>query len=132
MGSFGNNFNNRAEEAIGSAVDLWMVFRENVFPHQMAPWVGYFMAVERNVKSMSAVKVAEPHFNVLDEFKDTSYLDRYAILCKKLILERHYTSAALLWTTNARTFGNVSGDISVATFLSSFAGYLQGVANEFD
>lgn len=26
--SFGNNFNNRAEEAIGSAVDLWTAFRE--------------------------------------------------------------------------------------------------------
>jgi len=26
--SFGNNFNNRTEEAIGSAIDLWTAFRE--------------------------------------------------------------------------------------------------------
>src|ERR1051326_6406697 len=29
--SFGNNFNNRTEEAMGSALDLWTAFRENAF-----------------------------------------------------------------------------------------------------
>jgi type II restriction enzyme len=29
--SFGNNFNNRTEEAIGTAVDLWTAFREGAF-----------------------------------------------------------------------------------------------------
>lgn len=29
--SFGNNFNNRAEEAIGSASDVWVAFREGRF-----------------------------------------------------------------------------------------------------
>jgi hypothetical protein len=29
--SFGNNFNNRAEEAIGSALDLWTAFREKAY-----------------------------------------------------------------------------------------------------
>ena len=36
IGSYGNNFNNRAEESIGSAVDLWTAFRENQFPGQAA------------------------------------------------------------------------------------------------
>ena len=30
VGSFGNNFNNRAEEAIGSAADLWAAYREEL------------------------------------------------------------------------------------------------------
>jgi len=29
--SFGNNFNNRVEEALGSVVDLWTAFREGAF-----------------------------------------------------------------------------------------------------
>jgi hypothetical protein len=29
--SFGNNFNNRTEEAIGTAHDLWTAYRENAF-----------------------------------------------------------------------------------------------------
>lgn len=131
VGSFGNNFNNRTEEALGSAVDLWTSFRENVFPNQNAPWAGYLMAVERCAKSTSVVRVAEPHFEVLNEFKHTSYLDRYAILCRKLILERHYTSAALLWTSNSDTFGDMAEDISINNFLWAFAGYLQGVIHEF-
>lgn len=131
VGSFGNNFNNRTEEVLGSAVDLWTAFRENVFPNQQAPWVGYLMTVERSNKSISQVRVTEPHFKVLEEFKNTSYIDRYAILCRKLILERHYTSTALLWTSDKDTYGIVSEDISIETFLSTFAGYIQGVSNEF-
>ncbi len=131
VGSFGNNFNNRTEEALGSAVDLWTAFRENVFPLQQAPWVGYLMAVEKSNKSTAPVRITEPYFEVLEEFKNTSYLDRYAILCRKLILERHYTSTALLWTSNDSTYGSVADDISINTFLLSFAGYLQGVITEF-
>jgi hypothetical protein len=131
VGSFGNNFNNRTEEALGSAVDLWTAFRENVFPHQQAPWVGYLMAVERSKKSTTPVRLSEPHFGVMDEFKGTSYIDRYSILCRKLILERHYTSTALLWSSDADHFGDVAEDISIANFLSAFSGYLHGVATEF-
>ena len=131
VGSFGNNFNNRTEEALGSAVDLWTAFRENVFPNQQAPWVGYLMVVEKSKKSTCPVRVSEPHFRAFEEFYNTSYLDRYAILCRKLILERHYTSTALLWTSDADTYGNITDDISIETFLSAFAGYLQGVVNEF-
>lgn len=131
VGSFGNNFNNRTEEALGSAVDLWTAFRENVFPKQQAPWVGYLMTVERSDKSTSHVRITEPHFKVLEEFKNTSYIDRYAILCRKLILERHYTSTALLWTSDKDTYGNIAEDISIATLLSAFAGYIQGVSSEF-
>jgi len=29
--SFGNNFNNRTEEAMGTALDLWTAYRENAF-----------------------------------------------------------------------------------------------------
>lgn len=35
--SFGNNFNNRTEEAIGSALDLWTAYREGVFGSYKAP-----------------------------------------------------------------------------------------------
>lgn len=132
VGSFGNNFNNRTEEALGSAVDLWTAFRENVFPHQQAPWVGYFMAVERCHKSTCPIRISEPHFGVIDEFKNTSYIDRYSIFCRKLILERHYTSTALLWTSDADTFGDVAEEICIANFLSAFSGYLQGVVTEFE
>lgn len=131
VGSYGNNFNNRTEEAIGSAVDLWTSFREGQFPNQQAPWIGWLMVVGRDDASERPVKNYEPHFPVRPEFNNASYLDRYRILCQKLILERYYTSTALLWTSDANTYGGLAPDISVQSFINSFTGYLNGVENEF-
>src|SRR5690606_29783357 len=44
--SFGNNFNNRTEEAIGTAVDLWTAYREGAFGEQPRPFVGWLMLLE--------------------------------------------------------------------------------------
>ena len=46
VGSFGNNFNNRTEEAIGTAHDLWTAYREEAFGKQPRPFVGWLMMVE--------------------------------------------------------------------------------------
>ncbi len=40
VGSFGNNYNNRTEESIGSAVDLWAAYREGAFKPSTRPWLG--------------------------------------------------------------------------------------------
>lgn len=39
--SFGNNFNNRTEEAMGSALDVWTAFRERAYLASPQPFVGY-------------------------------------------------------------------------------------------
>lgn len=131
VGSYGNNFNNRTEEAIGSAVDLWTAFREGQFPNQQAPWVGWLMVVGRDEASERPVRNYEPYFPVREEFNNANYLDRYRILCQKLILERHYTATALLWTSDAKSYGDMAADISIQRFLISFANYLNGVKDEF-
>ena len=131
VGSYGNNFNNRTEEAIGSAVDLWTAFREGQFPEQHAPWVGWLMVVGRDKASERVVHNYEPYFPVRTEFNGASYLDRYRILCQKLILERHYPSAALLWTSDTTTYGDMADDISIQRFLNSFSSYLIGVKDDF-
>ena len=96
--SFGNNFNNRTEEAMGSAMDLWTAYREGVFGLQKAPWLGYFMVLEDCKRSNEPVKVRSPHFDVLKEFVDASYKERYEIFCKKLVLERQYNAACFMTT----------------------------------
>jgi len=47
--SFGNNFNNRTEEAMGSALDLWTAFREKAYKHAVRPWLGYTCLCWRTV-----------------------------------------------------------------------------------
>lgn len=131
VGSYGNNFNNRTEEAIGSAVDFWTTFREGQFPGQPAPWVGWLMVVGRDENSERIVRNYESYFPVRPEFNGACCLDRYRILCQKLIWERHYTSVALLWTSGENTFGDMSADISITCFLHSFSCYLHSVSDEF-
>lgn len=131
IGSYGNNFNNRAEESIGSAVDLWTAFREKQFPNQAAPWVGYLTLVGKEPASSSPVRNNEPYFKVRPEFQRASYLDRYRILCQKLILERHYSMAALVCTSGPDHFESVSEDTSIEKFLLSYMGHLLSNIYEF-
>jgi hypothetical protein len=94
--SFGNNFNNRTEEAIGSALDLWTAYREGAFNKTIKPWLGYLFMLEDCTRSQSPVTVKEPHFEVFPEFKGASYAKRYEIFCRKILRERHYNSACFI------------------------------------
>jgi hypothetical protein len=96
VGSFGNNYNNRTEEAIGSACDLWAAYREGAFKPSSRPWLGYMMLLEDAPGSARAVRAQEPHYKVFPEFKDASYAKRYEILLTKLVRERLYDSACFL------------------------------------
>ncbi len=105
--SFGNNFNNRTEEALGSATDIWAAYREGAFKPSSRPFLGYLMLLEDCEPSRSPVKVMEPHFSVFREFKTASYRDRYAILIEKLLRDRLYDGACFLLSNAA---SSISGD----------------------
>lgn len=94
--SFGNNFNNRTEEALGSATDIWAAYREGAFRPSARPFLGYLMLLEDCDRSRSPVKVASPHFPVFPEFKGASYRQRYSIFVEKLLRERLYDGACFL------------------------------------
>lgn len=94
--SFGNNFNNRTEEAIGSALDLWTAYREGAFNKTVKPWLGYLFLLEDCEASRRPVRVKEPHFKVFPEFANASYSKRYELFCRKLIRERHYNVASFI------------------------------------
>jgi len=94
--SFGNNFNNRTEEAMGSAIDLWTAYREGAYNKIVKPWLGYVFLLEDCPESQRPVKVQEPHFKVFPEFKNASYAKRYELFCQKLVRERHYNQATFL------------------------------------
>ena len=101
--SFGNNFNNRTEEAMGSALDLWTAYREHAFRHSPQPWLGYLFLLEDHAKSTSPVRIPQPHFEVFKEFDGASYAKRYELFCRKLVLERKYSSACFLMSKSPQT-----------------------------
>lgn len=128
--SFGNNFNNRTEEAMGSALDLWTAFRENAYRSIVRPWLGYLFLLEDCPESQRPVSVREPHFEVFPEYRDASYAKRYELFCKKLVLERHYDATAFLTSRRDKgisgTYSEPSDDIGFHQFALSFFSHLRG------
>lgn len=131
--SFGNNFNNRAEEAIGTAHDFWTAYREGAFGKRPRPFAGWLMLVEDAPKSRTTVKDKSPHFPVSAEFRNASYLKRYDLLCQRLVQEQLYSSAAVIASPReAMTTGNysdLSDMTSLKVFVSSLAGHVAAQAS---
>ncbi len=124
--SFGNNFNNRTEEALGTAHDLWTAYREGAFGEQTRPFVGWLMLLEDTPRSRSPVKDASPHFPVLNEFRDASYAQRYNILCRKLIQEQLYSVASIIVSPRSAADTGAYEELSEMTGLKSFVTELAG------
>ena len=124
--SFGNNFNNRTEEAIGTSHDLWTAYREGAFGKQERPFVGWLMVVEDAPKSRAPVKDQSPHFPVFPEFVGASYQKRYDILCQRLALEQLYSAAAVITTPRKAIKDGAYSELSAMTGLRSFVASLTG------
>ncbi len=127
--SFGNNFNNRAEEAIGTSHDLWTAYREGAFGLGAAkPWLGWVMLLEDCIGTRKDVSVKEPHFPVFSEFKKASYSKRYELLLLRLMRERLYDSAAFITATEQGgprgQYSEPLTELSMNAFLAGLAGHV--------
>ncbi|MDP8254415.1 MAG: PaeR7I family type II restriction endonuclease [Candidatus Alcyoniella australis] len=130
VGSFGNNFNNRIEESLGNATDLWTAYRDGAFNSSPHPWLGYFMLLEKTDGSTKPVRVNESHFPVLKEFKGASYAERYRLFCEKLMAERLYSASCLILSDQDRgqqgSYWEPSPIASTKNFFGSLIGHLNG------
>jgi len=68
----------------------------------------------------------------MDGFVGASYLRRYEIFCRKLVLERHYTAAAFISSITKEgiqvRFSTPSHDLSVARFAKTLTAHLAAFA----
>lgn len=129
--SFGNNFNNRCEETLGSSLDFWTAYREGALGAQSAPFLGWLMLVEDCEDSRKPVSTKSPHFQVREEFRDASYLQRYDIFAQKLLREKLYTATALLCSKKgSNSFADMSEMTSLKSLSTNLAGHIAArVAN---
>lgn len=126
--SFSNNFNNRAEEAIGMGHDFRVALREGALGEQLPPFIGWVMLVEDAAASRSPVGEPAGTFPVFPEFRGASYVRRYELLCRRLVREQLYSSAALLASPRAAEadgcFHTESEDTSFGSFLAALAAHV--------
>jgi hypothetical protein len=123
--SFGNNFNNRTEEAIGNSEDIWTAYREGRFGKHPPPFIGYFFLLEDCPRVHTPVALREPYFKVDPVFTNASYANRYTVLCERLVLERKYTSACLTLATKAdpTVVNHPSENLSFRRFVAAVEGH---------
>jgi hypothetical protein len=149
VGSFGNNLNNRSEEVIGSAADLWVAHHHGAYgdgprrsrtraaeyssallnPNLMSdprpPFLGWLMLLEECDASLAPVRCEEPHYPVFEEFRSASYAQRYQILCERLVERQLYTAAALeLSVAKTDKHRPLSPATSIRNLFAEFSGRL--------
>jgi len=124
VGSFGNNFNNRVEEALGNATDFWAAYREGIFKPSQKPWLGYLFMLEARPESIRATQRINLNPYAVDEaFQERSYAKRYELVCERLLRDRLY-DAACFFTSNADTgkrgvYEQPNEELSIRNFVIS-------------
>ncbi|MDE0093045.1 MAG: restriction endonuclease [Gammaproteobacteria bacterium] len=130
VGSLGNNFNNRIEEALGNATDIQRAYREGAFKPSPAPWLGYLMMLERSDDSTRTRSIRERHFPVMEDFKSTSYADRYGLFCQRLVRERLYNAACFIMSDEqtgiAGSYLEPMNELNFKNFAASLIGHVSG------
>lgn len=90
--SFGNNANNRAEEALGSVSDVNYATHNHLLePNDLPPNFGYALLIRKTDKSSKpAQSNARSRYEFDEDFIGASYIERFTILGKRLLRERIY------------------------------------------
>lgn len=129
VGSFGNNFNNRTEEALGNAVDFQEAGRRQLYQQDgrpgSTPFLGYLMVLQDVIGSQRPVGASSSHFDVLEEFRQASYAERYQIFCERLMEERLYDGAGLILTSPPGNHRSLTSKTSALGLFARLAGHLQ-------
>ena len=94
--SFGNNLNNRTEEAIGSAYDFRRAIEVGRIKIAPSFWRGYLLLMADVKDSRDEVRVLEPHFKVDPALEHKSYLQRGKELCRRVVTDGLYNGSAFI------------------------------------
>jgi hypothetical protein len=142
--SFGNNTNNRCEEAIGSSYDLQKALNEKVIPYEVKVFKGYLILIEDcpstnrdvNIHNMRYFKpmsdfLIEPE--KLDEIyiknkngeypyqvPGISYIQRLNFMCNRFMHESIYSAASIITSPRAAIDTGEYGEVETITGLNRF------------
>lgn len=155
VGSIGNNFNNRTEEVLGSSLDLRTAIEESAFGDDANIFTGYIIVVEDSAASRATPTINMSFFPVMTGFlldeaarnityaprddatypraKGISYIDRYDVMCKRLMIKGLYTATALIAAPKevpiSGRYNGVSPQTSIQTFMLKLANHCEVINN---
>jgi type II restriction enzyme len=128
--SFGNNLNNRTEEAVGEAIDAKFASDRGLLNRVIPPLFAYALIVRKNEESSSLCKKPNSHhFQPNEAFMSATYLDRFRIMCERLRRENIY--GAVWFVVVDPDAGEVSEpvkELSYEAFLKEIEGHVGAFA----
>lgn len=99
--SFGKNYNNRIEEALGNAIDLDQAYQAGLAGREK-PWLGYFFLMDDAEKSRcEGTPRSNPSLAIAPEWASLSYQERFRIAGRRLLDKGPYD--ALCYVTSSPT-----------------------------
>lgn len=120
--SFGNNMNNRAEEAIGSGYDFRLAVERKLMGDS-TPWLGYVFVMRDDPQIRSPKTYRQSHFSVDPLFQSADYLERSMLTCRRLVRERVYDRVFFaLWDGVASEMKEPASDMTWAKFEAALRG----------
>ncbi len=95
--SFGNNYNNRVEEAVGNAMDLSRARLAGLLGEE-PPWLGYFFVMEdaAGSRKLGTTTSRSKTFPADPRWSGRSYQERFALTGERLLEEKHYDAVCYL------------------------------------
>lgn len=125
--SLANNFNNRVEEAIGQAADVWKSHERGLLVSGIRPWIGYLMIVEETPatlapKTLMTNKAIPAGMAVDPVFDGMSYAERYATAFKRLDQERMLDATCVAITSGPDAYAYPNAWLSFNGFAAQLWG----------
>jgi type II restriction enzyme len=124
----GQNYNNRTDEALGQAMDVWKAVERNIIDTPLRPWLGYFMLLEDNDASNNQVVPRRPVWAADPAFDGSSYAKRYEVFFDRMVRERLLDAACLVLAR--KSDGEVRFPSDTLSF-QSFAAAIYGRCLQF-
>lgn len=141
-GSYGNNLNNRIEEALGNAEDIRTAYREEILG-PTRPWLGYFFLIADEEASQRPVQVQSQPVLPIDPIfgqpsdqetllgdsaypKNTvSYQKRAEVFCRRLVREQLYNDACFVVSSKhpETAVRQPAPDMTFSRFVASIKGH---------
>lgn len=120
--SYGNNMNNRTEEAVGSGFDFRNANEHGLYGNS-SPWLAYVFVIKDSEEIHRPTRFREPHFKVDAAFDGTDYLHRSIITCRRLMAERVYDRVCYaLADSEAGSISEPASDMTWAKFVAAIKG----------
>jgi len=96
--SYGNNANNRTEEAIANSVELQYAVKMGHVP--VKPWLAYIFVIRDEAKSRkNSSRQSSAAYPTDTTFANTSYVDRMATVVQRLVTTGFYDAGWFVATT---------------------------------